>query len=61
MKSRQRPPLNLTAPDEGADTAAREGEATGVSKDTPEPQAQPAAETRTERRKRRQSEQAATV
>ncbi|HAV51262.1 MAG TPA: hypothetical protein DCX75_14800, partial [Brevundimonas sp.] len=61
MKSRQRPPLNLTAPDEGADTAAREGEATAVSKDTPEPQAQPAAETRAERRKRRQSEQAATA
>ena len=68
MKSRQRPPLNLTAPDEGADTAAPDAAATGADLSMPafeaEPDAEPEpkpAESRAERRKRRQSEQAATA
>lgn len=59
MKSRQRPPLNLTAPDEGAEVAhEREaGEVRGGMREggvDPEP----APESRAERRKRRQREQA---
>ncbi|MDZ4112443.1 MAG: tipN [Brevundimonas sp.] len=66
MKSRHRPPLNLTAPDEGADTAAPDAKAAeaDLSMPTFEAEAEPdpkPVESRAERRKRRQSEQAAVA
>ncbi|WP_226633523.1 coiled-coil domain-containing protein [Brevundimonas poindexterae] len=61
MKSRHRPPLNLTAPQEDAATDAPEGtdaaiETKAEAEVTPEPE--PAPESRAERRKRRQREEA---
>jgi len=59
MKSRQRPPLNLTAPAEGEDAVAPDTEAATPADDTTH--TKPAPETRAERRKRRQAEQAAAA